>query len=532
MGYSDITKKRAKALKDKGYTNNQVAKELNISLPTVNRWFGKNTIPNSIDTIKSQIETVADLEPTESNLKKLSMLTKSLDRISKYDNRIQKPTKETKKIILEDIESYKDRVIHLLFDYQKEFLDDSSQFRIVLKARQIGFSYVSSLDALLGALACRNQLFLSASEEQALILMRYLEGWAEKLGIEFDGDSTHEKRLKNGATIKCLAHNFRTAQGFTGDIWLDEFAWYPNPKKMWHSIVPSIGAVDGRLTILSTPFEEHSLFYELYFNDTKYYMFSRHRIDIYRAMSDGLKFDIETMRALFDSDTWASAYECQFIDDESALLPISQIKSCVDNRINYYTPSSTSRVTSGYDIGRTKDISVLAVVEVIDDRYRLPRIDAIPKATFDEQKAILINFLSSYINGVMKIDKTGIGMNLAENIQTLFRNRVEGVYFTAGTKERLALNLKKIFEEKKIVIPNDPILISDLHSIKRKAGQKGFLYDSDRNEYGHADRFWALALALSFFDDSITTFNHIEAKNKIEEIDRLDEILNRVKDFR
>ena len=73
--------------------------------------------------------------------------------------------------------------------------------------------------------------------------------------------------------------------------------------------MPSIGAVAGRFTILSTPFEEKSLFHELFDNETKYYMFSRHKVDIYRVIEAGLNFDLETIRDLFDADTWASAYE-------------------------------------------------------------------------------------------------------------------------------------------------------------------------------------------------------------------------------
>jgi len=80
-------------------------------------------------------------------------------------------------------------------------------------------------------------------------------------------------------------------------------------RRIWHAFVPSIGTVAGRLTILSTPFEENSLFHELFDNETKYYMFSRHRVDIYRAIEDGLNFDLETMRDLFDADTCASTYE-------------------------------------------------------------------------------------------------------------------------------------------------------------------------------------------------------------------------------
>ena len=101
---------------------------------------------------------------------------------------------------------------------------------------------------------------------------------------------------------------------------------------------------------------------------------------------------------------------------------------------------------------------------------------------------------------MLKIDKTGIGMATAEKLQTLYNRRAEGVYFTAATKEALALNLKKHFEEGSITIPNDPALIADLHAIKRKAGARGFVYDADRNAAGHADRFWALALALSYYE--------------------------------
>ena len=211
-----------------------------------------------------------------------------------------------------------------LYGYQKDFINDTSQFRIVLKSRQIGFSYASSLDALLGAVEGRNQLFLSASEEQARILMNYLDVWAEKFGIFFVKNSEYEKSLDNGATIRVMAHNFRTVQGFAGDIWMDEFAWYPNQKRIWHAFVPSIGAVAGRLTILSTPFEENSLFHELFDNETKYYMFSRHRVDIYRAIDDGLNVEL--------------------------------IKSCIKD----YAPALPAKSVpqyAGFDVGRTKDRS-------------------------------------------------------------------------------------------------------------------------------------------------------------------------------
>lgn len=263
--------------------------------------------------------------------------------------------------------------------------------------------------------------------------------------------------------------------------------------------MPSIGAVAGRLTILSTPFEENSLFHELFDNETKYYMFSRHRVDIYRAIEDGLNFNLETMRDLFDADTWASAYECQFIDDENALLSVELIKSCIKD----YAPALPAKSVPqyvGFDVGRTKDRSAHIAVYDEDGIKKLSVLDVIAKASFEAQENLLIDFLRFNPLAMQKIDKTGIGMSVAEKVKRRFPSRVQGVYFTQSSKEAMALNLKKHFEDKSIIIPNDPALIADLHAIKRKAGAKSFIYDSDRNEHGHADRFWALALALSYFE--------------------------------
>ncbi len=505
--YSKKTKELILNLLHSGYAASELAKSYGVNAATIARWRKKGAEEGGAMTIrnlKAQIAALSKGKSSDSKAKQIAMLTASLSRLQGTKAKEQKVKNKKKPIALMNgaYENLKEIALKSgeLFDYQKDFLNDASQFRIVLKSRQIGFSYVSSLDALLGAVAGRNQLFLSASEEQARILMNYSQMWAKKLGVSFAKDSEYEKSLDNGATIRVMAHNFRTVQGFTGDIWMDEFAWYPNQKRIWHAFVPSIGAVAGRLTILSTPFEENSFFAELFGDELKFYMFSRHRVDIYRAMAGGLKFDLETMRALFDADTWASAYECQFVDDESALLGIELIKSCVSD----FTPTLPPKnipVFSGYDVGRTKDRSVhMGVYDAGEGIKRLCLYDVIAKASFEAQEKLLTDFLRLNLLACLKIDKTGIGMPVAERLKSRFTSRVSGVYFTASVKEALALNLKKHFEDKSISIPNDPLLIADLHAIKRKAGQKSFLYDSDRNEHGHADRFWALALALSYFE--------------------------------
>lgn len=505
--YDKSIKKKALTYLGGGIPIIEIAKELNISRFTILKWkkeYAKEqqNTKETIKNLKKQLSTLSQRKPTEAVSRKIAMISKAIAAQERLEAKEEaaKTKKPAVQLIVEG-GGLRDRALKeaAIYNYQKEFFKDDSQFRIVLKSRQIGFSYVAALDALCAAHDnARNQLFLSASEEQALILMNYLNMWANKLGVTFKKDSDAEKTLSNGAVIKALAHNFRTVQGFSGDIWMDEFAWYPNPKKIWHAFVPSIGAIQGRLTILSTPFEEEALFHKLWEDEAKYYMFSRHRTDIYRAIKDGLKFDLETMRNLFDADTWASAYECQFVDDESALFSIALIKSCVDTSMRYYTPHHLSPLIAGYDVGRVKDSSALAALNQKEGgKYDLCVLDVLRKAGFAEQKLHLRTFMNTNVFTRLKIDKTGIGMNLAEDVSKEYKSRVAGVYFTSVIKEAMSLNLKKMFEDKIITIPNDPLLIADIHAIKRKAGAKGFLYDADRNEHGHADRYWALALAAS-----------------------------------
>ncbi len=511
MAIKKEKKKRILLLVGAGIPVAEVAKEEGVNKGTIFSWLRKAKADGTddaqtIENIKKQLSTLAKRKNTEAVSRKIAMLSASLARLEKIQNKKEIVALKSKPTVAsnEEADELRAKALHgeygELYGYQKEFLESNEIFRLVIKSRQIGFSFVGALDALIGAVAGRNQLFLSASEEQALILMRYVEHWAEKMGIAFTVNKDNEKRLANGAIIKAMANNFRTVQGFTGDIWMDEFAWYQNPKKIWRAFVPSIGAIGGRLTILSTPFEEPSLFHQLVTDELKYYMFKRFRIDIYRAIDDGLNFDLETMRALFDAESWASGYECQFVDDESALFPIALIKSCVNNKLFYRTPNPNKVQFAGYDIGRTTHKSALAGLELIDKKYSLITMDLLSKATFEEQQHHIYNYLDVNNLAQLNIDKSGIGMDLAERTKKKYKQRVRGTYFTPSSKEAMALNLKKMFEDKSIDIPNDSVLIADIHSIKRRASGKRFLYDSKANEHGHADRFWGLALGANFIN--------------------------------
>ena len=68
--------------------------------------------------------------------------------------------------------------------------------------------------------------------------------------------------------------------------------------------------------------------------------------------------------------------------------------------------------------------------------------------------------------------------------------------FTGPVKEELAFPVRAAFEDKAVRIPRDDKIRADLRSIKKTTTAAGNIrFEADVGPGGHADRFWALALA-------------------------------------
>ena len=87
-------------------------------------------------------------------------------------------------------------------------------------------------------------------------------------------------------------------------------------------------------------------------------------------------------------------------------------------------------------------------------------------------------------------------MNLAENLARDYPQVVTEV-FSNESKERWATDFKMLLQRKDIVLPRDRELVGQVHSIKRRVLPSGKVsFDAERSTRGgHADRFWAIALA-------------------------------------
>lgn len=86
-------------------------------------------------------------------------------------------------------------------------------------------------------------------------------------------------------------------------------------------------------------------------------------------------------------------------------------------------------------------------------------------------------------------------MNLAENLARDFP-QVVGETFTNEAKERWATDFKILLQRRDVTMPRDRDLVAQIHAIKRRVLPSGKVtFDAERNARGHADKFWAVALA-------------------------------------
>lgn len=401
-----------------------------------------------------------------------------------------------------------------LYVYQADWVKDDGRFKMGMWARQTGKSFSTALEAVLDAVSGPYLwVLLSRGERQSKELMEKVRMHSQAISAvmdniegEWSGDATFkmlECRYPSGGRILGLPANPDTARGFSANVVLDEFAFHQDSRKIWTALYPSITR-GYKIRVISTPNGRSGMFYDLWTGDNLY---TKHRVTIYDAAAQGLPVNIEELKAgINDPDTWAQEYECEFVDEAAALLTFEMIAGCESESCLWDDFSAEPRIPPGagnselflgMDIGRKKDLSVIWLAEKVEDVLFTRKVNVLFRTPFRDQRELLFSYLPMVRRAC--IDATGLGMQLAEEAQEKFgETKVEAVTFTSAVKEDLAVTMMRAFQDKRVRVPIDRDVRSDLHSVRKYVTVAGNVrYDADRTEAtGHADRFWSLALAL------------------------------------
>jgi phage FluMu gp28-like protein len=427
----------------------------------------------------------------------------------------------------------------LLTSYQRWVASDPHRSVAMDKARRIGGSFGAAHRAALrgmGFMVRDGQLLdnplgpvpqklVSASQEQANELLAECLQHVEAIARVYpdpsvwpDGSPAKMRfKLRNGVAFRAIPDNPRTARGGEGDVTLDEFAFSRDAKAMWSAVKPitdpNLANPRGyQLTVITTPLAEGSLAHRICRGDGSkhdlFRHFSRYHIDIYSAVRRGFPDPsasaearaafIERMREeAGDPATFAQEYECSWLAANAQFIPLGLLN---DRRYEPGDLPVEGEEYCGYDVARKKHLAVLATVRKVGDvLWCLPMEegrDVLRQAPFELQEDRCSKAIQDGARRLC-IDATGMGSAPAEKLRKKHLGKVEAIEFTSAVKEELATTMKLALEQGRLRIPYDRDLIYDLASLRKiVSGAGNIRYDADDSGGSHADRAWALALAV------------------------------------
>ncbi|MCG7499363.1 terminase family protein [Vibrio sp. Of7-15] len=580
MAYSNETRHAARSLYIKAWTPKEIASELGLnSTRILYHWADKYGWRDMLreqtvdESIARRIETLLELEnPTKGQLDMLDRLIKHHVQLKKFRSQEQKggvgsevnpaPSQEKKspstrngktsqanksddkpkkkknkknnisELTEENFATWHDS----LFEYQHTMRDNIHQrIRNILKSRQIGATYYFSGEALENAvLTGDNQIFLSASRAQAEVFRSYIIAIAEEfLGIELTGNPII---LSNGAELRFLSTNSKTAQSYHGHVYVDEYFWIPKFDELNKLASAMATHKKWRKTYFSTPSAKTHQAYPFWTGDQwrrgrdtraniEFPTFDEYRdggrlcpdkqwryvVTIEDAAAGGCDlFDIEELRDEYSKDDFDNLFMCIFVDGASSVFKFSALEKAMIDISHWqdFNPSADfpferREVWLGYDPSRTRDNACLVVIApplVAIEKFRVLEKHYWKGLNFQYQATQVSKVFERYNVSYLGIDTTGIGAGVYDLLSVKHPRETVAIPYSNESKNRLVMKMIDVVEANRIQFDAEHKDIAmAFMAIKRATTNSGnnMTFKAERSELtGHADAFWAISHAI------------------------------------
>lgn len=557
------TRRQAKFLYWMGWRVCEIAEAIGENEKTIHSWKSRDEWDraDNVERIGGALEArlvtlIMKEQKTGGDFKEIDLLHRQLERqarIQRYQsggtetelnpalaNRNAAPKKKPRRneFTEDEIERLEQAFLDGCFDYQRDWYKASNlRTRAILKSRQIGATYYFAREALIDALKTgRNQIFLSASKAQAFLFRGYMQSFVREV-LDKDLSGADTIVIPNGAELFFLGTNARTAQGYHGNFYFDEFFWTYGFDELNKVASGMAMHKQWRKTYFSTPSSMAHQAYSFWTGerrnrgkpadqrvsiDVSHDALQRGRgcedrvwrqiVTIMDAQRRGCDlFDIEELREEYSPDAFANLLMCEFVDDSASVFPLSLLQGCgVDSWVAWagefkpfaQRPYGDWPVWIGYDPAETGDSAGLVVIAPprtpggtfrVLERHKFKGGDFAAQAEFIRKTTL--RYWVTYIG----IDTTGMGTGVAQIVKTFFPNLVTFSY-SPEVKTRLVLKAYDVIMAGRLEYDAGWIdLTQSLMAIKKTmtAGGRQMTYKANRTEEtGHADLAWALLHAL------------------------------------
>ncbi|MXO66236.1 terminase large subunit domain-containing protein [Altericroceibacterium endophyticum] len=564
----------ARAYYWRGWGVTEIAAELTLSANTVQAWKARDkwdddpVIRRIEDSLEMRLNQLIFKEKKSgTDMKEIDLLGRQIEkmaRVRRYGeagghegdlnpkvarrNKGEKKKKEPNNLITpEDYEKLKAAFLDCHFGYQEVWWANvSRRTRMLLKSRQIGATFYFAREAFIRALETgNNQVFISASRAQANIFRQYIiEFVFSVLEKHLTGDPMVVHRLDEDGealepvTFYFLGTNYRTAQGYHGDVYIDECFWIHGFEQI--NKVASAISTQKRYhkTYFSTPstiaHEAYPMWNGERFNRRRQKAdrvkiatghgllkdgqlgadgIWRHVVTIEDAIALGFDLvDIEELRLEYALDEFENLFLCQFVDDSQSSFPLSMLRPCMVDSWDVWKdfhpyglrPFGDGEVWIGYDPAESEDgdqasCVVVAPPKGAKDSFRVLEKHQWRGKDFEAQAAEIRKLTRKYRVTEIAIDGTGMGAAVWQLVRKFFP-QARRLDYSPLVKTQMVLKAKNVFSRRRIQFDagwSDMAgALMSIHPQLTK-GQKQLTYVARRStETGHGDLAWALLHAL------------------------------------
>lgn len=441
-----------------------------------------------------------------------------------------------------------------LFSHQRAWWEASGEvIRFILKSRQIGATWYFAREAFMrGMDTGNNQIFLSASRDQADVFKAYIQDFVYlATGIELKGQgkkmvvkrvSEDGERLSD-VTFYFLATNFRTAQGYHGDVYLDEVFWVPGFDVFGDVAMGMATQKQYRITLFSTPSTVNHPAYKKWsggeYNDGRpkreqiNFDIShrklksgfrgadgiwRHIVTLDDAISGG--FDLADRASLlqrYSTERFRNLFLCEFLDDSLSSFPFALLAPCMVSPIfdwRDFKPAEVGipgarpfgekpvivAIDPNHDGRDDAAIAVIALPEKAGGKFRLLEKIRFTGDGYEAQAARVAEISTRYHVVDIAVDVSdAYGKAILELISKWFPT-VRGVVYSVVTKGLMVQKAQNVMRNRRFEFDSGASDVVSafmaVHPALTKAGSSVTYVTSRTAGVGHGDIAWAIMMAL------------------------------------
>jgi len=305
----------------------------------------------------------------------------------------------------------------------------------------------------------------------------------------------------------------------------DEAAQYKDHSIFERWIITRVTAKNGKLVVISTPVSAIDLPHKLLRNPifySKIYTALKPRMtenpeyysDICKNLKEGeplfpelySKEKLEAIKQSQGSLRFEQEYMCNVLVVEDALYPPNMVVECFDESLDFQLPEGgTVYIGADFAVGTGKDAdySVFTVIENNGEKNFIRKIERYKGMPISAQIKRLEELCHAYKPKAIYLDETTFGVSIVQELRSK-QLPVVGCKFDLKSRNNYLMNLRKIIEDRRLVIPRKPgsfcvsltdKLFTELTSFVISKTQAGLV--TYKSTAAHDDMVMSLALAVS-----------------------------------